>query len=68
MFKQPFEISVENVDQIALFAFDIYTRCREKVAELRINEIKRGVSAVMARLGVDADPPGSTDSRRGGSQ
>ncbi|MCJ7563160.1 MAG: RsbRD N-terminal domain-containing protein [Candidatus Aminicenantes bacterium] len=46
-----------QIDQIALFAFDIYTRCREKVAELRINEIKRSVAAVFQKLGVDQAQP-----------
>lgn len=45
-----------QVDQLALFAFDIYTRCREKVCELRVNEIKRRVGRVMDRLNQeDAD-------------
>ncbi len=30
-----------QIDQLALFAFDIYSRSREKLYELRINEIKR---------------------------
>ena len=65
-----------RIDQVALFGFDIYTKCRDKVSELRINEIKRSVAAVMKRLGVeDADQPpeptvpgGDNDPRRGGSQ
>lgn len=39
-----------QIDQVALFAFDIYTRCREQVCQLRINEIKRRVSRVMDRI------------------
>jgi len=38
-----------DVDQIALFAFDIYARCREQLHELRINEVKRSVSALINR-------------------
>ncbi len=64
-----------QVDQIALFAFDIYSRCREQISELRINEVKRSVSAVMNRLDRDVrrktldsafTPDG--DSWRGGVQ
>lgn len=55
-----------QIDQIALFAFDIYTKCREKVAELRINEVKRNVAAVMERLGVETDRPASAADGRGG--
>jgi hypothetical protein len=29
-----------KIDEIVLFAFDIYMRCREKIYELRINEVK----------------------------
>lgn len=57
-----------QIDQIALFAFDIYTRCREKVSELRINEVKRSVAAVMEKLGVDADPSGQTPEVPGGGE
>jgi len=39
-----------RVDQTALFAFDIYARCREQLAELRVNEIKRNVFSVMERI------------------
>ena len=46
-----------DVDQIALFAFDIYTRCRERVYKLRVEEVKRRVSATMDRLNRrDPDP------------
>ena len=30
-----------DIDQMALLAFDIYTRCRESLYEIRFNEIKR---------------------------
>ena len=39
-----------DIDQIALFAFDIYSRCREQVSDLRINEVKRSVAAVIQRF------------------
>ena len=29
-----------RVDELALLAFDIYTKCRDKVYEIRVNEIK----------------------------
>ena len=31
-----------RVDQLALFAFDVYVMCREKVFSLRLNEIRKG--------------------------
>ena len=65
-----------QIDQVALYGFDIYTKCRDKVSELRIKEIKRSVAAVMKRLGVEdgdqpaglAGPNGNGDSRRRGRQ
>ena len=41
----------ERIDGMALAAVDLYVECREKVAELRINEVKRRVSWVVDRLG-----------------
>jgi hypothetical protein len=34
-----------KIDQLALIAFDSYMRCREKISEIRINEIKRASAA-----------------------
>ena len=31
-----------RIDQVALFAFDIFAKCREKVYSLRLNEIRKG--------------------------
>lgn len=48
-----------SVDQVALFAFDIYTKCRDQVSELRINEIKRSVAGLMHRFHDDAPDTGT---------
>lgn len=48
-----------DVDQVALFAFDIYTRCREQVQELRVNEMKRSVAAIMKRFNSSIPEPTS---------
>ena len=55
----------EDIDRLALVAFDIYVRCREQVYELRINEVKRRVSALWRRFeregsGQESDP-GTSD-------
>lgn len=39
-----------RIDQVALFAFDIFVRCREQLYELRVDEVKRSVSTVFKRL------------------
>lgn len=43
----------DGIDQMALYAFDVLMRCRERVYELRVNEVKRSVSALMRRYGGD---------------
>ena len=40
----------ERVDQLVLMAFDIYMRRREKLYELRVEDVKRNVSALYRRL------------------
>ena len=37
-----------RVDEVALVAFDEYTRCREKVADIRVNESRRAIHAASA--------------------
>ena len=57
-----------QIDQIALFAFDIYVKCREHVYELRVNEVKRNVSAIMERFcGVDPDSEPVSESHGDGT-
>lgn len=55
------------IDQTALFAFDIYVKCREQVYELRVDEVKRNVSAIMKRFAgtdADAEPPEDRGNKR----
>jgi len=64
-----------RVDQVALFAFDIYVKCREQMYQLRMNEMKRNVKTIIDRFnkencGVDPeDEPGDeaplTSTQRG---
>ena len=39
-----------RIDRVALAAFDIYVECRERLCQLRVNEMKRRVSWVVERL------------------
>lgn len=43
------------VDRLALLAFDLFIRCREKIYELRIREIKRRATVLFERTGVAVD-------------
>ncbi|MFH1810462.1 MAG: RsbRD N-terminal domain-containing protein [Pseudomonadota bacterium] len=49
-----------QVDRMALLVFDLYSRHRDKVAQLRIDDVKRRVSNLIKRTGYfeeDAPPP-----------
>jgi len=39
-----------RIDRIALAAFDVYVQCRERVHELRLNEVKRRVSWTVDKM------------------
>lgn len=52
-----------QVDQASLFAFDIYVSCRERVYQLRVNEVKRRVSRVLDRTESAALEGGSEPKR-----
>ncbi|OHB72521.1 MAG: hypothetical protein A2V70_00955 [Planctomycetes bacterium RBG_13_63_9] len=46
-----------RIDRIALAAFDVFVECRERMCELRINEAKRRVPWVVAKINQrDGDP------------
>ncbi len=46
-----------QIDRIALAAFDIFVQCRERVYELRVNEVKRRVSWIVEKMNQrDFDP------------
>lgn len=44
-----------QIDQMALYAFDVYTKSRDKLHQLRINDVKRRVSGLMRRMGIGLD-------------
>jgi hypothetical protein len=61
-----------EVDRLALVAFDVYTRCRDQVHELRVDEVKRRVSGLLRRVGWGDDAPpdagdGSAEAPEGSS-
>jgi hypothetical protein len=41
----------ERVDEMALLAFDIYVSCREKLSDIRVNEVRRQVAQILKRTG-----------------
>lgn len=46
-----------QIDQLALFSFDIFVKCREKLYELRVNEIKRTGFRLLRKANLIADAP-----------
>ncbi|MCP4599467.1 MAG: hypothetical protein GY847_02840 [Proteobacteria bacterium] len=38
-----------RIDEVALLAFDVYVSCREKLYEIRVNEVKRSVSQILKK-------------------
>lgn len=55
-----------RVDQLALFAFDIYEKMRERIFELRVEEIKRSVSTLIKHADAFVSfPQGAADNESG---
>ncbi|MCP4634452.1 MAG: hypothetical protein GY855_16105 [candidate division Zixibacteria bacterium] len=44
-----------KLDKLAMYAFDIYMNCREKLYDLRINDMKRRSSRLFERMNLDTD-------------
>ncbi len=47
----------KKIDEIGLEAFDIYSNCKKKIYDLRVNEIKRQVSRLMERANLVCEIP-----------
>lgn len=46
-----------KIDQLALMAFNVYTGCREKLYELRVNEVKNRTFRLLQRASLIAEIP-----------
>ena len=46
-----------RIDELALIAFNIYMKCREKIYELKANEIRSRTFKAFARAGLIKEPP-----------
>lgn len=47
----------ERIDEMALTAFDIYSQCRQKLFEIRVNEKSRQFERLLARANLIAEGP-----------
>ena len=46
-----------RIDELSLLAFDVYMKCRERIFEIRINEIKKGSFKLFERINsVESEP------------
>ncbi len=44
-----------RIDGLALLSFDVYMKRREKLYEIRVNEVKNRVSGLMRRAGLTSE-------------
>lgn len=54
--KELFELE-SRIDELALIAFDIYMKCREKIYELKANEIKNRYFRLLQRANLLTEVP-----------
>lgn len=63
-----------RIDQALLVAFDLYTECRERIFQLRVNELKRSTAGLLRQSGklrptaaeaVDGSCPAACESEEG---
>ncbi len=47
----------DKIDHLALLAFDIYTQCRQKIYELRVNEVRNQVEKLLKRANLTIEIP-----------
>ena len=43
------------IDGMALLAFDVYTKRRDKLQEIRVNEMKQSISGLLRKAGIGGD-------------
>jgi hypothetical protein len=47
----------KRIDKTALLAFDIYSQCRQKIYEIRVNEVKNQVGKLLKRANLTVEIP-----------
>ena len=43
------------IDRMALLGFDVYSNCRQRLYEIRVNEVKKQISGFMRKAGIGID-------------
>ncbi|MDY6878720.1 MAG: RsbRD N-terminal domain-containing protein [Desulfatiglans sp.] len=49
----------DRIDQMALIGFDLFSQCRQKLYEIRVNEVKGHVGRLLERANLISEIPGS---------
>ncbi|MCD4717775.1 MAG: RsbRD N-terminal domain-containing protein [Desulfobacterales bacterium] len=51
------QILENRIDEIALLAFDIYSQCRQKIYEIRVNEVKNHLGKLLEMANLTIEIP-----------
>ena len=52
----------KRIDNLALLAFDVYMQCREKIYDLKANEMRKRTLSAFDRAGLIKEPDDDTSS------
>ncbi|UCF82440.1 MAG: RsbRD N-terminal domain-containing protein [Desulfobacteraceae bacterium] len=52
-----FQLFENRIDEIGLLAFDIYSQCRQKIYEIRVNEVKNHLGKLLKRANLTFEIP-----------
>lgn len=53
----------ERIDYLMMAAFDLYTECRERISEIRVNETRRAHSKLVERLNARVEQARENDDK-----
>ena len=56
-FSSDLHILEERIDEIALLAFDIYSKCRQEIYEIRVKEVKNHLGKLLKQANLTVDIP-----------
>ena len=55
--SQEWAVLDERIDSLALLGFDIYAQCRQKICDIRVNEVKRQSERLLKMAGITYEFP-----------
>ena len=63
--RDPLVVVENRIDELALHAFDLFMRCRERISEIRVSEARRRLGLLLKRQAVEGRT-GETENRGNG--